>query len=176
MTNSICVADQLDRRCFNMINGQRDHEHVQLESGRPRQAQQYPPELCRAICRGIRDQLHLNKHGLCMVERFDPGTNGVNSENIGKVLGEIHKLERAEAVPGEEETFEELDADYMEAYDDTNGEELDPGEVKKARRQEVDYIRSMRLYDKVPIAQCYNRTGKAPIAGRWLDRNKGDRW
>ena len=73
MTNSFCVADQLDRRSLNMINGQRDHEHVQLESGRPRQAQQYRPELCRAICRGIRDQLHLDKHGLCMVERLDPG-------------------------------------------------------------------------------------------------------
>ena len=49
MTNSVCVADQLDRRCLNMGNIKRDHDHVQLDDGRPKHAQQYPPELCRAI-------------------------------------------------------------------------------------------------------------------------------
>ena len=55
MTNSVCVADQLDRRCLNMINGMTDHDHEQLEGERPKQAPQYPLELCRAIFRGARD-------------------------------------------------------------------------------------------------------------------------
>ena len=62
-----------------------------------------------------------------------------------------------------------------EAFDDTNGEMLNPTLVKRARAEEVEYIRSMHLYDKVPIAESYERTGKGPIAGRWLDRNKGDK-
>ena len=32
----------------------------------------------------------------------------------------------------------------------------------------------MNLYTKVPIQQCYERTGKAPISTRWIDINKGD--
>ena len=32
----------------------------------------------------------------------------------------------------------------------------------------------MHLYDNVPITQCWARSGKAPVASRWLDRNKGD--
>ena len=78
MTNSVCVADQLDRRCLNMGNIKRDHDHVQLDGGRPKQAQQYPPELCRAICRGVRDQLELDKNGLCIVERLDPDAAHAN--------------------------------------------------------------------------------------------------
>ena len=30
------------------------------------------------------------------------------------------------------------------------------------------------MYDKVPIAQCYQKTGRVPIIVRWIDVNKGD--
>ena len=30
------------------------------------------------------------------------------------------------------------------------------------------------MYDIVPIEWCYRDTGKKPIAGRWVDVNKGD--
>ena len=55
MTNSIYVADQLDKQCLNIAGGKTYHEHLRLESGRPKQAQFYPEELGRAICRGLRD-------------------------------------------------------------------------------------------------------------------------
>merc|ERR1711938_185593 len=32
----------------------------------------------------------------------------------------------------------------------------------------------MGLYDKVPIAECYEKTGKGPISTKWIDINKGD--
>ena len=32
----------------------------------------------------------------------------------------------------------------------------------------------MKLYDKVPIKECINKTGKQPIAVRWIDVNKQD--
>ena len=40
--------------------------------------------------------------------------------------------------------------------------------------EEVDYVRKMNSYTKVPITQCYQHTGKAPISTRWIDINKGD--
>ena len=60
------------------------------------------------------------------------------------------------------------------AYDDQSGEVLDPSLVKKARREEMDYFRSMRVYDQVSIDECKKVTGAAPIAVRWVDLNKGD--
>ncbi len=78
MTNSICVAHQLDRRCLNLLGDKRDHDHLQLESGRPRQAEVYPEELRRAICRGIRDQIDLDRNGLYQFEEL-------KCEDIGKI-------------------------------------------------------------------------------------------
>ena len=30
------------------------------------------------------------------------------------------------------------------------------------------------MYDKVPVAECWKNTGKAPIGTKWLDSSKGD--
>ena len=37
---------------------------------------------------------------------------------------------------------------YFEAFDDNTGVELDPEKVKLARREEVEYVRSMKLSPK----------------------------
>ena len=34
----------------------------------------------------------------------------------------------------------------------------------------------MHLFDKVPIAQCWERTGKALLKARWVDTDKGTRY
>ena len=47
MTSARCLASQLDVRCDG------GHEHVHLVGGRASAAQVYPPELCKAILRGI---------------------------------------------------------------------------------------------------------------------------
>ena len=47
MTNSRALGHELSRRC----NGK--HQHQSLVDGRAREAAGYPPELCKAICRGI---------------------------------------------------------------------------------------------------------------------------
>ena len=51
---------------------------------------------------------------------------------------------------------------------------MDPKAAKKARQEEIDYIRKMALYDKVPVSECIKKTGRAPITVRWIDINKGD--
>ena len=34
---------------------------------------------------------------------------------------------------------------------------------------------SWKVWDVVPVTQCWSRTGKAPLKGKWADVNKGDR-
>ena len=60
------------------------------------------------------------------------------------------------------------------AVDDNTGVFLDPNAVRKARAEEIEYVREMNLYTKVPIKECLEKTGKQPIAVRWIDVNKGD--
>ena len=46
--------------------------------------------------------------------------------------------------------------------------------MKAARREDIAYFKSMGVYEKVDIAESWKETGKAPIAVRWVDINKGD--
>ena len=59
-------------------------------------------------------------------------------------------------------------------YDNISGEWLNPDMVREARKEEMAEVRKHRVYEKVDTAECYERTGKAPIGTRWVDVNKGD--
>ena len=50
LTNSRCLRKELAKRCTG------GHDHVHLVGGRASAAQEYPRELCQAICRGIAAQ------------------------------------------------------------------------------------------------------------------------
>ena len=60
------------------------------------------------------------------------------------------------------------------AYDDQSGTQLGPELAMEARRDEVQYFRDMRVYDKVPMEDAWQAIGKAPVAARSVDINKGD--
>ena len=62
------------------------------------------------------------------------------------------------------------------AWDDHTGESLDAKKVKEARQLEMEYYDKMHVFDKVPIAQCWDRTGKALLKARWVDIDKGTRY
>ena len=102
MTNSICIADQLDRKCLNGALGRKDHNHLLLESGRTREAQYYPPELCRAICRGLSDQLDLDRRGLQLIEHMDYEDLNENQKGVSQEMMSIEKNMLNPVVPPEE--------------------------------------------------------------------------
>ena len=76
------------------------------------------------------------------------------------------------SVPPEESNDELLD----QAWDDHIGESLDAKKVKEARQLEMENNDKMHVFDKVPIAQCWKRTGKAHLKARWVDIDKGTRY
>ena len=73
------------------------------------------------------------------------------------------------SVPPEESNDELLD----QAWDDHPEESLDAKKVKEARQLEMEYYDKMHVFDEVPIAQCWERTGKAHLKSRWVDTDKG---
>ena len=76
--------------------------------------------------------------------------------------------ERGETRPVcEEPDF--FEAHFEEFYDDISGRELDPDLVVKARKEEVDFIRKMGVWQEVDRPR-----DKPVLKGRWVDINKGD--
>ena len=140
MTNAQCVADNLQRRCRNRI-GRNQHRHVTLEGSRTKPAQTYPEELCRAICRGMIQQIEMDKKGQFLL---------VHLEDTEKEMHDINQQLTDKYPTVECEEPLELE----QAWDDVTGAELDPAMVRNARKEEVEYIRKMKLYNKVPISEC----------------------
>lgn len=61
-----------------------------------------------------------------------------------------------------------------EYFDDTSGKRLDGIQAPEARKKEIDNFRKMQAYTEVPVSECLEKTGKAPIKVRWIAINKGD--
>jgi hypothetical protein len=36
----------------------------------------------------------------------------------------------------------------------------------------MDFVRSIPVYEEVPINESWSRTGKAPISTKWVDKNQ----
>ena len=59
-------------------------------------------------------------------------------------------------------------------YDDISGQQLDGSLVREARMNELESLSNMGVWDIVDKGVCYQKTGKPPIRGRWVDVNKGE--
>eukprot|EP00973_Karenia_brevis_P093559 12417904-Karenia_brevis.AAC.1 len=158
LTNAPFVAERLQRRCSN-IESKNVHRHVHLLSGRARKAQVYPPELCRAICAGIRDQKNYDGSGERLIGSFE--VDRISKEDLKDMEKKSNGL------------HEDHDQDMI-AIDDVTGARLDIRLVREAREAEMKYFKKMGVYRKVPIQKCFEMTGKAPIGVRWIDVNKQD--
>ncbi len=77
-------------------------------------------------------------------------------------------------MPGMMCSMEINEINDVQVYDDMSGKMLDPREVEQARKEEMKEVRNHKVYVKVPIQQCFEETGQAPIGTRWVDVNKGD--
>ena len=51
----------------------------------------------------------------------------------------------------------------IKVYDDNTGRELSSTLVAEARKEEIKYVHTHTVYDKVPLGMCYNESGKDPI-------------
>ena len=124
----------------------REPQHQVLLGGRANQTQIYPEELCCSILQGLRRQLT---------------SEGVISH---KFVGSIAP---------EKEEFPESGGEWNEFCDEV-GNPLESGEVRVARLEKIAGLIERGTSVKVPIAECYQATGKAPIRIRFVDANKGD--
>ena len=74
--------------------------------------------------------------------------------------------------------FSESEIYYMDHqgnfWDEVSGNPLNSEEVIAARLDEIKQLHSHDVYDKVPLTDCWQSSGRAPVKVKWIDINKGD--
>ena len=60
------------------------------------------------------------------------------------------------------------------AVDDLTGEPLEAESVRGARREEMDFVQKIGVYEEAEESECWRKTGKAPISTKWVDIRKGE--
>ena len=68
----------------------------------------------------------------------------------------------------------EEEREHTGYWDNLSGKSLEQGKVRKARQEELGELAKRNVYTRVPVEQCGDRTGRAPIGTRWADVTKGD--
>lgn len=133
LTNSPCVAKPLTKRCPNW-EGDQVHNHVRLENGRVGKAQEYPDGLCRAISRGIQQQIKADNAGQFLLMNVEQG-----AEDDGRSLTRAEKELKRKYKTVEENNDDELEV----AWGDVSGAALNPKAVRKDRQEEIEYVRKI---------------------------------
>ena len=156
MSNGARILDALRKRC-----GSRDGTCTRAKGGRhvtcsgkvAADAARYSPGLCKAILRGISNQLH--QRGV--LRRHEVGLHAVDDEAIA----ENHLRGPEQGYSGKHR-------------DDVTGQVLHDDLVKEARLKELDYFNAKGVWRKRLKVEAFKRTGRQPITVRWVDVNKGD--
>ena len=74
---------------------------------------------------------------------------------------ELCGFEKGEVEEGEDGEFVGEPLGGWEAWDDVHGGVSPIEEVKKARHEEVTYMKRRAIWDLRPIEECWEKTGKA---------------
>ena len=126
LTNSECIAEELRGVCENVLQGREVHRHVHLiGKDRAKAAQVYPVELVEAILRGLRSEMR--KRG--QINSVEEMLTGASPDDW----------------VDQEKENQELDELFM---DDSSGTVLPAELVRKARAEELDWLRKEAVYKK----------------------------
>ena len=139
VTNCPAIAFTLRVSAKARLLNKRYSEHLE------RNEHKSVEDLHEDISCGIRLQHKWSRQHKYLLASVDVKNPKVNSNDLEN------------SVPPEESNDEFLD----QAWDDHTGESLDAKKVKEARQLEMEYYDKMHVFDKVLIAQCWERTGKA---------------
>ena len=52
-------------------------------------------------------------------------------------------------------------------------EDINPELLGAAREEELDFMKTIDMWEKSSYEECYLRTGRGPVSTRWVDVDKG---
>ena len=75
---------------------------------------------------------------------------------------------------GEPDAFQCYPELYENIRDNITGVTLDSKLVAQARREEMQLLFNLGIYEYASSSDCFRKTGRKPIPSKWVDINKGD--
>ena len=165
MSNSPEILHRLDEKCqskYGRCTRPGGGKHASCTGKTARTAAIYPMKLCKAILQGCRAQLR--EDGRVFVGLVGIGPREVDSWSDKKLELKTEKLLNIQVNKTGEEEYK----------DSVSGQPLIPALVKEARRKEMEYFESMKVWVRRNMSEAFKNMGKAPISVRWVDVNKGD--
>ena len=171
MSNAAEVLKTLGRRCAGRRGAcSMGGMHATCSGSRAKAAAIYPFVLCKAILQGMRNQLRDDRRlqeGMCGLMSIDELVNLMEDDGVDA-------LESSQVRVTSDYELNAVHSSGAVIKDALTGQPLDPELVRRARRSELDYFESKKVWFKVPRAESYQKMGKAPISVKWVDVNKGD--
>ena len=199
MSSAPAVLERLGLKCRG------GHAHQALVGGRAGPAAVYPPQLCRAILRGAEKQRELEGRPTPEAVVAELALLGLDRESQALALASSWSPAGSQATDHEAPVSAPASAGSsplgplrmhpsvvegrlcheqagLAAFqatapvlDEYTGDVLPAELVRRAREEEVSMMEDWDVWDVTPMAEARRLTGKAPLKGRWVDCNKGDR-
>ena len=162
------LVDALSKVCrgqkgFCQGGGRDGQRHKHCEGRTAKDAECYPPGLCKAICIGLLKQMRMSDRKLKMLVRVNRLMRVQEVEQKGK-LTKVQEIEQ-KGQDGE---------DFSTAWDDASDEFLDLKEVRRARLKELEFIEKKQVWKRIKRKDA-EKMGYKIVKTRWIDINKGDR-
>ena len=157
------LGDARDRRDGGRVSFLTNSPHIarRVEGSKSRE------NLDSEICEGLRQQVDDAGHTSAMMH-LPSGTQARPVDLTPHILKKRSRRSEGGQIVQELNSIRE-----GKYWDDAKGGWLDPVLVRKAREEEMQYVKKHVVYEKVPISQCWKETGKNPIKTGWADTNKG---
>ena len=124
ITNSVAVQQELSVTCRGCKS------HVQLQGSLTSKAAIYPKPPCRAVCRGVVQQMRHDAAGVMSLSCVEVAGAGVDDAGVDSVSHEEY--------------------DWSQYYDDMSGKRLPAALVEAARAEEMAEVKRMQVWEKVP--------------------------
>jgi hypothetical protein len=165
MSNSPEILQRLKGKCSGkagLCSRPGGGAHSSCTGKTARMAAIYPMKLCKAILQGCRAQLR--EDGRIFIGLVGIGPRESDSWSDKKMEMKTEELLKVQIQPDEVEEYK----------DSVSGQVLNSTLVKEARRKEMEYFESMKVWVRRTGAESFRNMGKAPISVKWVDVNKGD--
>jgi hypothetical protein len=102
----------------------------------------------------------------------EPGPAAKEQKTLVGIL-EVHQEPDEENFEGARDDAGEASESCESFFDEKTSKRLDPKLVREAMDEELTFMQKIPVFELAPIAECWEKTGKAPISTRFVNTNKG---
>ena len=85
-------------------------------------------------------------------------------DDVDSIAAAAEEFDISNVEAAEDEFHDEQEG--MVAFVDFSDESFCPTMVRRARAEELEYVKSMGVYEVVDVQECYKQTRKSPITAK----------